>query len=516
MASRDIRRRLDRKSEKPDNIVQEKKIKHPLLYLFSVIILVIIVVTFIGSPAIGGYGGGGRIVFGEYEGMPIEYAPGNYFARQRDMIAEQVRQSAQQQNQSEQEVEVQAYQVWRAAFDQTVAHVAILQEARRSGLWITEDRVDKALIASGPWVVDGKFNEEAYRSTSASERYTYRKLYREQLMQEQLLRDVSGGELTNPKESDFFAGMATPERSFRYVSFPLADYPQQEVVAYGEQNSGKFRKIKLSRILIKSSRTEAEEIRKKLQDRTSSFEELARAHSKDAFAEKGGDMGWRYAYDVAQDFDKKEPVDQIFQLGAGQISPVLDSKFGSAIYRADEAAVDLNPQDPDALKVVRDYLMRYERGRVEDYFLAKAKDFGQDARAAGFTQAASARELAVRTTEPFPFNYQGVFVTKPVRAKGDAPSIAAATYSEEFFQKAFALKTGEVSDPIPLEDQVLVLHLEEERQISADDRTFMGNYYRYFAGQTLQSDFQENLVDPRKLVDQFNQVFYSQLYTRRR
>lgn len=512
MPSREFRRRKERKAEKPESSVEEKKIQHPFLYVFSVVILVIIVVTFIGLPALTPPGGQ-RIIFGTYEGVPIEYTPGGYFARQRDALAEQLRRQQQQPDQAD-NLELQAYQVWRSAFDQTVVHVAILQEARLGGLWVTDDRVDRTLIEVGPYVVNGQFNEELYRNTSNAERYAIRKLYREQIFHEQYVRDVIAGELQNDKEAEFFARMGETERSFRFVSYPFDGYPLSEVVSYGEQNRDKFRKIKLSRILVKSGRQEAVEIHKKLQDKTSSFEELARAHSKDSFAEKGGDMGWRYAYDLAQDFEGAEQVDTIFQLGGGAVSPPLESKFGWAIHRADEAAVSLDLQDPDSLKVVREYLMRYERGRVEDYFLAQAQGFAQAARESGFQAAAAARELATRTTVPIPLNYQYLFQIKAVEAEGEGASIASAAYSEEFFQKAFALKRDEVSDPVPLEDQVVVLQLREERKLAGDERDFLKTYYRYYAGQTLQADLQETLVDPQKLEDNFNNVFYQKLYVR--
>jgi parvulin-like peptidyl-prolyl isomerase len=514
MQSREIRRRKERKAEKPESIVEEKKIQHPFLYVFSVVILVIIVVTFIGVPVVNDMAGqGARIVFGTYDGVPIEYTQGGYFARQRDALAEQLRQQQQQPGQAD-NLELQAYQVWRSAFDQTVVHTAILQEARRSGLWVTDDRVDRTLIDTGPYVVNGQFSEELYSNTPNAERYAIRKMYREQIFQEQYVRDVLAGELQNDKEAEFFARMGETERSFQFVSYPFDGYPLSEVVSYGEQNRDKFRKIKLSRILVKSGQQEAQEIHKKLQDKTSSFEELARAHSKDSFAEKGGDMGWRYAYDLAQDFEGAEQVDTIFQLGDGAVSPPLESKFGWAIYRADEPAVNLDLQDPDSLKVVREYLMRYERGRVEDHFLTQAKGFAQAARESGFQPAAAAQQLAIRTTVPIPLNYQYLFQIKAVEAEGEGASIASAAYSEEFFQKAFALKQGEVSDPVPLEDQVVVLQLREERKLAGDERDFLKTYYRYYAGQTRQADLQETLVDPQKLEDNFNNVFYQKLYVR--
>ena len=403
-----------------------------------------------------------------------------------------------------------AYQVWRAAFDQTVNHVAILQQAQKSGLWITENRVEQALLRSGPYTVNGRFSEAAYNAASAAERFTTRKLFREELFQEQYLRDVVEGMLANGKESDFFAEMATPERSFDFVSWPFTAYPDSEVAAYGEQNRDKFRRIKLSRILVKSGKKEAEEIRKKLVDKTSSFEELARSHSRDAFAEKGGDMGSRYQYDVAQDFEKTEPVGRIFQLAAGALSPVEESKYGWAIYRADEAATSPDAQDPDTLKVVRDYLMRYERGRVEDWFLTQAKGFGEAARKDGLQPAAAAAGLTVHSTAAFPLTYQGFFgtvTTLAAQGASGSPDLSSATYSEEFFQKAFALKAGEVSDPLPLEEQVLVLQLKAEEPLSPEVKNAITQSVPSFVAQTTQADLQEHLVDPAKLVDNFNAVF---------
>ena len=510
MASREIRRRKDHKGEKPDNVVEEKKIKHPWLYLFSVIILVIIVVTFVGTPAIDSGRGAGRIEFGSYAGTPIDFTPGNYFARQRDLVANQVRLQQQEQPESEEALQFMAYQVWRAAFDRTVNHVAIVQEADRSGLWITDDRVQEALLRSGPYTVNGSFSEEAYNAASAADRFATTKLFREELVQEQFMQDAVGGLLANSKEKTFFAGMATPQRSFEFVSWPFTSYPDSEVAAYGEQSRDKFRRIKLSRILVKSGQKEAEEIRKKLVDKTSSFEELARSHSRDAFAEKGGDMGYRFQYDVAQDFEKTEPVERIFQLAAGALSPVEESKYGWAIYRADEAAASPDTGDPDTLKVIRDYLMRYERGRVEDWFLARAKSFAETARRDGLRPAAAASGLEVQATGAFPLTYQGFFGTVPPAAASGAsgaPDLSSATYSEEFFQKAFALKAGEVSDPLPLEEQVLVLQLKEEQPLAAEMQSAIEQSVPGFVYQTTQADLQEHLVDPARLEDRFNTVF---------
>ncbi|MCK4778113.1 MAG: SurA N-terminal domain-containing protein, partial [Actinomycetia bacterium] len=313
MPSREFRRASRKKNEKTSTRIEKKRKGHPFLYAFSVVLLVVIVVTFIGGPLISRRGGRGSISFGSYKGKPIDYYPGNYFSRQKDIIAEQVRQAGETDN-----LEVQVYQIWRKAFDQTLVHTAVLLEAGKSGLWASEDRIDKALIKSGPYTVNGKFSEERYQNTPGAERFATRKLFREQIIHEQYLGDVLEMQHLSKGEKQFFKEMADVQRKFSFIHYSFSDFPKEEIYSYGEENKELFKKIKLSRILIKSSQKEAEEIKKKLEERISSFEELARAHSKDMYAEKGGDMGWRFFYDLEIDFDSIDPVETIFQLKEGE------------------------------------------------------------------------------------------------------------------------------------------------------------------------------------------------------
>jgi peptidyl-prolyl cis-trans isomerase D len=512
MPSREFRRAMRRKDESQGNVVERKRERHPLIYGFSVLILVIIVVTFIGAPAgrnrFGG--GGGKVVLGSYKGRPIEYYPGNYFSERVSVLDDQNRQSGQKED-----IEVLRYQVWRTAFDQTVAHTAILLAAEASGAWVSGDRVDKTLIASGPWTSGGVFNEDRYRATPNAEKYTYRKLFREQLLDEQFQRDQFLNQHFSKKEGEFFKAMVGEQRKFSFVSFPFTGYPDGELAAYGEKNKDKFRRIKLSQILIKSSESEAREIRKKLEDRTASFEELARAHSKDAYAEKGGDAGWRHFYDLAADFEAKEPLEGVMALEEGALSPVLRNRFGWVIYRCDSPALLPDFNTPETLQVVRDYAMRYEKGMVEDYFLKKAEAFVARTRDVGFLGASISQSLDTFETEYFPLNFQGFYLLAPVRAKGDKVNLSSAGYNEDFFKKAFTLAPGAVSAPVLLDDQVVVLRLDEARKPPQNELDLMDRFYSYFAQQALQSDLQNILLKPEYIKDDFNQVFYTNIFPKR-
>ncbi len=529
MPSREMRRVTRKRGAGKETTVEKKRKRHPFLYGFSVIILIVIVVTFVGGPALSRAGRKGTLTFGYYDGKPVEFFPGNYFSRQKDLAAEGLSGS-----EANDEVEVQIYKVWRTAFDQTILHMAIMAEAEKSGIWVSEDGVDRALIASGPYMVDGQFSEERYNRTPSAERFVTRKLFREQILHEQYLKDIFNNQHAGNPEIEFFQAMVETQRKLSFITYAFSDYPDKEIWAYGEKNKDRFRKIKLSRILIKSSNNEAQEIKKKLEERTSSFEELARAHSKGLFADKGGDMGWRYFYDLEGDFDTTEPVEEIFRLNEGEISPVLTTRFGWVIYRCDTPALELDVElkavsasaaedvslpEPDSLEaetiqIITDYVMKYEKGMVEDYFFELAMSFAERAEEVGFLLAALQEGLPLLSTDYFPLNYQGIYFMAPVRSTDESVNISSASYNREFFEAAFSLFPGQISVPVLLDDQVLVLALEDERKSPEQEADFIDDYYQYIANQSLQSDMQTVLIDPNRLEDNFNTVFYQYVVPR--
>lgn len=509
MPSRDMRRATRRHKQQDGNIAQKRRTSQPFLYAFSVVILIVIVVTFVGGPVMSRSGGGSRFIFGYYKGIPIEFFPDNYFSQRKDAIADQLRESGGQED-----LAVQAYQVWRTAFDQTILHTAILSAAEESDLWISEDRVNEALITAGPYSRDGKFSEERYNATPNAQKLTYKKLYREQLTHEQYIEDTFRGLHESPLEKQFLADMVQQQRRFSLVSFPFSTYPEEQIDTYAEQNKERFRRIKLSRILIKSSEREAKEIRTKLIDRTGSFEELARAHSKDVYAEKGGDMGWRYYYDLEADYEDKEAVEAIFQLEETAISQVLESRFGWTIFRCDTPALEPDFAVEETRQVVTDYVMRYEKGIVEDYTLSQAESFRERVDDVGFLGATLEGNYSVGLTDYFPVNYQSYYFLAPVRSPIEQINLSSAAYSEEFFIQAFSLTPGQVSTPILLDDQVIVLRLDDIRQAPEREMELLDDYATYYAQQSTEQDLQNALLNEDFIQDDFDAAFYQYVFPR--
>jgi peptidyl-prolyl cis-trans isomerase D len=491
-----------KKGESVSATIEKRKTLHPFLYGFSIVVLVVIVVTFIGSPVAGRISGGGNIIFGTYEGKEISYYPGSYFAQERDRLAAQVR------NSSTQDTAATVQAVWYQAFINTAEHIAILAQTENAGVSVSEDALDKSLLTYSAYLDEnGRFSEEKYNKTPPADRVNTRRNTREGMLANIFVSDIMYGMKSGTRESEFIKTMASSERSFSFVSFPFSAFPQDEVRKYGEANASRFVKIKASRILVKSSESQAVEIRKKVQEKSGTFEELAKAYSKDGYAEKGGDMGWRYAYDLEADFDAKESAQKVLGLKAGELSDVLKGSFGWMVYRCDAEAVNADFASATVLEDVKSYLTKYEKGKVEDYYNGKAGQLTRRANEIGFEAAVREAGLKAIPTEFFPVNLGSVFSFAPVQAKPDTDTPSSAVYSEDFFFRGFSLGKDQVSPPIALDDQTLVLKLTGEQKLPETTVSLLDSWISYIASQSVQTDLGAALMSPGKLKDNFMETF---------
>jgi peptidyl-prolyl cis-trans isomerase D len=485
------------------------KWKHPFLYVFSFLILIIIVVTFIGGPLITGFGGSANIVFGSWGGRDIRFVQGNYLSRQRDMLYDQLLESG-----SSQSYEWQAYSVWKGAYDRTVVHTAILEISERSGLYVSENRVDQVLLRSGPYMVNGEFSEEVYRNTSNADRYQYRSLVKDDLIHQQFLTDLNHEGLFGANAAEFLRDMAADERAFRFVSLGYGDFPAAEVLAYAQENRGLFRRIKLSRITVTSSEQEAEAIRKQIVDGIQTFEDQAKNHSVDGFAEKGGEMGWREYQALRTDFSDPADLDSLFSLAAGSLSPVFETSFGFVFYRVDEPSSEMDAEAPETMVSVRSYMERYERGLIEDYLISRLEEFRAAVRGGEtFEGIAGSMSLPILETDYFPVNYGASFFLKqPQLESGEAnPVLESAPYTEAFYSTLFSLEDNEPSAPIVIDEYVAVFTLIDSRVPAPEEISFLADYYPFIYQQFLDQDLSDYLLSSDEFEDNFLPVF-SQLF----
>jgi parvulin-like peptidyl-prolyl isomerase len=380
-----------------------------------------------------------------------------------------------------------------------------MQKAEKSGIAVADSQVDRQIAQHPQFQENGSFSAEAYQRASSQEKYALRNFLRESLIHDRFVRDKLQGMQTSQDEIDFVKGMANPERKFNVAAFDFSDYPVDEVRAYGQENADLFREINISRITITSNADEAERIHEQVVERTASFEELARTHSADRYADDGGEVGWTYFYQLEREFEENAPLEQVFELDAGSVSDVLETRNGWVIFRVNEPAIPTDLETEEGVQTVRTYMESFERGRIEDYLREQANEFRTAAEEQGFATAAEDIGIEVSETPFFPINYGNLpFFSRVSSAGGELEN---AAFRQDFLTNAFSISEGQVTEPHVIRDSVVVMELVEEREPESDAVAFLDSYYSSLVQQFQASQLERSLIDQEKLDDNFSQTF---------
>ena len=481
---------------------REKKIgQHPWLYLFSVILLIVIAVTFVGAPVVGDAvrGTTGSISFGKYGKEDIEFSQNGYFAQQREILGQQIKPEGDSSS-----WKWDMYRVWRGAFERTVVHVGILDEVKSNKTHISQEQLNSLIIKHGPYQSNGEFDVEMYQNTPSYKREEFRKDFKENLLKEYYLSDYVLGQKSAEAEKDYTYGLMKNQRSFHLMFFPLDRIPDADLTAYAQQNAKNFKRIGLSKITL-SSESDAKKVLKMVQADPESFAETAKAQSTDVFAEGGGAMGTSYSYELKSEFSDAD-LDKILALAQGAVSDIIKSGNDYVIYRCTTAATDPDLSSADTIRAIKNYVNRYERGFVEDKAVAAAETFIKDAQAEGIYGAASKAGISVYTTEPFCINYGAVNYFAQVRVQQGELDLKPAMYSKDFFIQAFSIKGEEYSKPVILNNGVIVLQLIEESSPDDIDQA-VALYGQQIDGQIAETDIVNYFLTSDKLKDNFHQTF---------
>lgn len=491
--------------KQPDKRERDKKTiggRSKGLYIGSVIILVLVVVTFVGAPVVGGMGGSGNLVFGRYAGEDIAYAPGNFFARQYEGVAQQLRDSG-----NEMDIEWQLRLAWRQAFNSTVLRTAILHTARQSGARVSEERIDERIARDPRFNQNGRFDVAAYRATGNQERFQLRNFHRENTLFERVVEDILGGAPISPREVEFVANMSGPERSFDVVRFPFSRFPESQVVLYAQDEAELFAELNLSVITV-ATEEEAQRVRQQATEPGNPFGELARTFSRDAFADQNGEIGSVWGYELQQELLSPESLTALINLSPGDISTPVETTSGWAIYRAEEGVVPFSADRPEAVATARSFMQTFEQGRIQDFVRDEATQFVASFDPATESLNARAGEigLSVASTNFFPINFGNQQIFNTPRAT-DIPDLTEAANRERFFEIAFALEEDQLSEPVLLRQAVIVLRLREERDLGEDGGFIVREFYDSLHQQFLSEEVEDAYVQRDLLQDNFNQAF---------
>jgi hypothetical protein len=490
-----------------------KKFKQrPGIYIGSVLVLILVTVTFIGGDMIsGGFGRGNQeLIFGYYDDVPISWVQGNIFTQFYERALQNYQYQAQMQGRDPNDPAAMA-QVWREAYEVTVMYTAVLQTMKKSNYLSPERAVDRAVARLPQFQSNGRFSPALYNGTPEATRLTVWRHQRDQLGIDMYLSDFTGI-LTSGGEADFVAQMSTPMRSFDMVSFSVDDFPESEYIAYAGENANLFQTIHMSKITVTGEK-EAKRILASIKDGTTTFEEAAGIQSQDGYADKGGDMGKRYVFELDWEIPNTKDREVIFSLARGELSDVINIGDAWAFFKINNELTPADLDDTTVMDRVRMYVRNFSRGRMEDWAIAQANEFIQQAKESNFRNAASARSKEVNSFGPLPINYGGIELFVAL----DSFTIPGfASYflhemgrNENFWKTAFKTPVNTPSRHLVQGSNVLVFLPTEETETEPDSVENTARYYstewvRFVSERTLQYFFLNN---EGKMDDRFEETY---------
>ena len=462
MAKRDKNNQNQEKESVSSEIIKKFK-QNPGIYIGSVVILILVTVTFIGGDFISGgglSGGGADFVFGYYEKTPINLVSGNFFANNYNYLAELYRQSGIDVNNF-----YYAPMIWRQAYNGAVMHTAVLQIMKRSNYTVSDNIVDREVARLPRFQENGRFSRDLYRQMPESTRLSIWRELQEDLIKRMYASDYSSI-LMSSGEAGFIAGLSSPLRNFEIISFNIMEYPEEEYKSYAQANANQFRSIHLSIITVSSSENEVKKVYESVKNGISTFEDAARNFSQDQFSHLGGDMSGKFFIELSSEIPNISDRDGIFSLRRGELSGIIRTDFGWSFFRAENDAVQADLEDEAIMERVRSYVRSFQRGRMEDWTIEKANNFITDARESGFEAAGEAWNLERGSFGPLPLNFGSIELFPSLESYSisglSAQSTGSLARNENFWRLAFTTPIGSPSSPLVQGDNVFVFIPVEE------------------------------------------------------
>jgi hypothetical protein len=505
MASKE-KKRLERRDDSSKSEMMQRFKTRPFIFIGTIFILVIVVIAFVFVPAMVPQPRGiGDFTFGYYNRVPIRMVSGNFFHQ----VQQQLSWQHQQQLSANPNNLGLVYNIWNQAFQETVVHMAIQDQMRRAGFVVPNNVVDREMARQ--FHVDGRFDAARYRAMNSADRMNLWRQIQEGLTVQRYLSDLGGLRLP-PNEVEFIRSMASPRRSFSVAIFPLDSFPDAQVVAHAQANPDPFRITHLSRITMNSER-DARQLLAQVREGTITFEEAARNHSQDFFAEQGGDMGMRMAHELAGEIWNLQARENVINLARGELSDVVSVSLGWgasgwAFFRAEEAVLPPDTGDPLQLERIRSHIMANFRGMVEDWVVTEAERFSDAVRERGFDLAAAEGNIARGNFGPIPVNFGDSILFRAIGRTPDVPELQGAGRDLFFWRAAFSTPLMTPSVPIVLWDNVMVLFPLEESYEDEDFLQAIESFYASVVMDYLDWGHRSYFLNSDRLDNRFDDTFW--------
>lgn len=484
-----------------------KPILKTFLSVGSVIILVLAAISFIVIPAM--LPGSQRQLppVGSYRGTKIEYTTGSYFANAVDYYDREEREQLKKQNKSSNGGF--SFNTFNQAFRDAVMMAAFTDEVKRSGYVAPASLVERSMLRSRYFQNEnGEYSAKIYRDTPDSRKIEIQNETEKQLIFNRYSEDIAGIKVSDA-EVQFVLNMNYPSRSFDAAFFSTSDYPKEEAAAFGKNHAELFKKYDLS-VITTATEAEAKKVANRLQHNELVFSDAVSEYSTKQYSDENGVLNGRYHYQLKNIIKAEDKFKEITELAPGSISGAVETTTGWSVFTCTGASENADFSDQSVVDTVYNYMTVYEAGTIEEYFINIAKDFSAQAAIKDFYEAAEAFNAQTATVPAFPINYGNTQLLNSIQFRL-VPQLTGAQSNEKFLTTAFSLSEKEISEPLVVERNIVVLRLKnvETEDTEADVmRMFYSQYYNNYAAQSNARAVQSFFMASPHLKNNMLNVFF--------
>ncbi|MCR4955038.1 MAG: peptidyl-prolyl cis-trans isomerase [Treponema sp.] len=476
----------------------------------SVIVFVLIFVSFIIVPGMVQSGTQELPVFGKYGRHVVKFEQGSFFNQALSYYGNQIK--ANGQNYNDYIMELLTRNAYQQAFNETVRRYAFIDAVKASGYTAAEKKIDRKMINE---FLDqsGKYSERLYRDTPDATKQTMRKQFEEEELANRFLYDYFAKDVIGNTEGINFAlrisdneikfmnKMNKTAKAFDAVIFNTEDLPASQAIKFASENPDMFNKYSFKAISVETESI-AKKVLSQIKGEEITFDDAIEQFSKNYYTSTDGVLKNKYEYQIISTLNKEDDFVKIADLKEGEYSPVIKTGTGYTIYQCTKAMVPMNEKDADLVEVVSSYLKTNEMGRVQDYFIEQANSFIASAKASSFDKACKEFGKAKKSSDGMILNFENNSLLAVSDA--DIEELSTAYSNEDFLTKLFALDNNEISEPVVLNKAIVVLK-GKNAKISSDEIT--ADSYKTNVTNQDYSSVVANVFASKKLKNNFDATY---------
>lgn len=441
--------------------------------IIASILLVVITISFVAVPAVSFVGGGafGNTEFGRYGKRRVMLEPGSFFMQQINQYRSMFGESANDP--------FFMRLIFQRAFDQAMMHEAWIDEAQRAGVLVSQSDVLRHL-RNVP-----EFTEAAFARLSTVERVDLVQQVRDGVMVEHFQHGLFGGVRRSPLLLQTLANPSATERKIELLYIPFSTSQPSMAQAFVQAEPAVFDRAMMRRVVVFGDRRAAEAAAARIASGEITLNDMAYQQfdtlgmNADIYAQEGGFLGTLFRYELQTQLANGDDTVELFNLAPGQVSGVValnpdQNGQAFALYQMVNREPAINLNNTTDLEHVLRYIRTQRLSFMVDYLtsqlgsLEQSEQWDATARALGGEWVVSDFFPSVlgldkgQSYSPYTAQVNRLALALN-RIEGGNDIARQVLPSQLFFQQAFGLPVGTLSEPVAMNDGLIIFKVLEER-----------------------------------------------------